>query len=60
MAIPVNMTNGLIKTNSEKNATITFIQIKFLLGNIYGINELFFNVILMLTKVNLLKKNLNF
>jgi hypothetical protein len=47
-------------TNSEKYAKITFAQIKFLRDNICGINRVFFNVILVLTKVNLLKKNLNF
>ena len=47
-------------TNSEKYAKITFVQIKFLWDNIFEINQVFFNVILVLTKVNLLKKNLNF
>jgi hypothetical protein len=47
-------------TNSEKYAKITFAQIKFLYDYICGFNRVFFNVILVLTKVNLLKKNLNF
>lgn len=47
-------------TNSEKCAKISFLQIKFLYGKICRINRSFFNVILVLTKVNLLKKNLDF
>jgi hypothetical protein len=47
-------------TNSEKYAKITFAQIKFLYAYICGINRVFFNVILVLTKVNLLKKIPNF
>ncbi len=43
-------------TNSGKNEKITFFQIKFLFENICGINQVFFNVIFVLTKVNLLKK----
>jgi hypothetical protein len=47
-------------TSPEKYAIITFAQIKFLCNHIFGIHQVFFNVIFVLTKVNLLKKNLNF
>jgi hypothetical protein len=46
--------------NSGKFAKIRFLQIKFLSGKISRINSDFFNIILVLTKVNLLKKILSF